>query len=110
MKAITLLHAVETDLHYASKDCAKLKTWKDAVLNLVECMICLKPIRELRAFACGHTVCKTCADTMTHESRSHKKKCPLCWRVLFTFPLCAHRELVVKINEMVFEDKVVLQH
>jgi len=110
MKAITSLRAVETDLHYAQEDGAKLKTWKDAVLNLAECMICLEPIRELRAFSCGHAVCKTCADTMPWEDRSRRKKCPLCRRVSFTFSSCAHRELVVKINEMVFEDESVHQY
>jgi len=110
MKAITTLRAVETDLHYAQEACTKLKTWKDAVLNLAECMICLEPIRELRAFSCGHAVCKTCADTMPWEDRSRRKKCPLCRRVSLTYPSCAHRELVVKINEMVFEDEEVLQH
>ena len=110
MKAITSLRMVETDLHYAQEACTKLKTWKDAVLNLTECMICLEPIRELRTFSCGHAVCKTCADTMPWEDRSRRKKCPLCRRVSLTYPSCAHRELVVKINEMVFEDEEVLQH
>ena len=110
MKAITTLRAVETDLHCAQEACTKLKTWKDTVLNLVECMICLEPIRELRAFSCGHAVCKMCVDTMPWEDRSRRKKCSLCRRVLLTYPSAAHRELVVKINEMVFEDEVVLQY
>jgi len=110
MKVITSLRAAETDLHYARKDCTKLKVWKDAVLNLAKCMICLEPIRELCAFSCGHVVCKTCADTMPLEDRSRRKKCPLCRRVSFTFPSCAHRQLVVRINEMAFEDDEVLQY
>ena len=110
MKAIMSLRAVETDLHYAREDCTKLKVWKDVVLNLAECMICLEPLRELRTFSCRHAVCKTCVDTMPREDRSCRKKCPLCRRVSFTFPSCAHRELVVKINKMVFESDEVLQH
>jgi len=110
MKAITTLHVVETDLDCAQEECTKLKVWKDAVLNLAECMICLKPIRKLRVFACGHAVCKACADTMPRENRSLKKKCPLCRRISFTFPSCTHRELVVKINKMAFENEEVLQY
>jgi len=110
MKAITSLCAAETDLYHVREDCTKLKVWKDAVLNLAECMVCLEPIRELRSFSCGHAICKTCADTMPREGRLLKKKCPLCRRVSFTFPSCAHRELVVKINEMAFGDEEVLQY
>ena len=57
----------------------------------------------------GFFASSACVDTMPHENRSLKKKCPLCQRISFTFPSCAHRELVVKINEMVFKSKEVLQ-
>lgn len=68
-------------------------TTPNALINQLECSLCLNLICQPISISCGHTFCRLC---LVKSLRHHKKKCPTCREICHISAENAPENIMIK--------------